>query len=778
MTKEPGRSKPEGLASSPSAMLALGCIGLIASTSPVLAQDRSEPEQRLGGVTVTDTAIDESYNRTETASDKSTAPLLNTPQTISVIPQEVIRDRAARTLADVLRNTPGISFNAGENGFGTSTNNFTLRGFDSSGNVFVDNARDSGSYARDIFNVESVEVVKGAAADNGRGSAGGYVNINTKKPSLDGFVAGDLSFGFDQYDSKSRKRGTIDINQPIGGTAAVRLNAVVEDSGVPGRDLAKNKFWGIAPSVAVGLGTSFRAILSWEHLERDDRPDWGVPGATVRKLVTYNPATAGAPRDAFYGLRSDFDDTTADSILGRLEYDLSSAVTISNQTRWSRIKRASRFTNPTGFTPATLSVPTGTVFYDRVNKSISNITNLSARFDTGGISHNLALGVEFTSEKSNADRLGAAVPAPGSTSLFDPDPIRVGAAPFNATQTARIKVDTLSFYLYDTIEFSEQFQITGGIRGENYEVEIDSLTAAGLPTGAADSFKRDKFSFSGKVGLVFKPVEAGSFYASFGTSTLPPGSYLSNPDISRTGDNAFPGFVPNAKQVRSHNYEIGLKWDFFDGTLSTTAALFRTEKRNVPTLGRTQQELDDGVSAYLAGTHKQIVQGVELGIAGSVTPAWNIFGGVLIMDSKRKISDTLDRLLYFGNTGDRPGEWANVTVDGDRLAFTPNFSATLWTTYRLPFGLTIGGGVQHQGSSYLGRPDDANRVIPNGRFGKLPGYTLFNGMLAYDITENIDVRLNVDNIANKKYAVSTNWPGSRATLGAPRTWLVSAGFRF
>src|SRR5690606_30641285 len=215
---------------SPSAMLALAGIGLMAGASPAMAQQAAPTS--LGSVTVTDTAIDETYQRTEVESDKSTAPLLDTPQTISVIPQEVIRDRGARTLAEVLRNTPGISFDAGENGFGTNSNNFSLRGFDTSGSVFIDNARDSGSYSRDIFNVESVEVVKGAAADNGRGSAGGYVNLNTKKPTLDGFVAGDLSCGFDQYDSKDRKRASLDVNQPLGGTAAIRLNAVVEDSGV------------------------------------------------------------------------------------------------------------------------------------------------------------------------------------------------------------------------------------------------------------------------------------------------------------------------------------------------------------------------------------------------------------------------------------------------------------------------------------------------------------------------------------------------------------------
>lgn len=774
MTFVPSKSRPDNKpmpSASPSALLALGCIGLMAGT-PAHAQSESET-QRLGGVTVTDTAIDDSYNRTESLSPKSTAPLLDTPQTISVIPQEVIRDRGARTLADVLRNTPGISFNAGENGFGTSTNNFSLRGFDTSGSVFVDNARDSGSYGRDIFNVESVEVVKGAAADNGRGSASGYVNINTKKPTLDAFVSGDVSFGFDQYDSQSRKRGSIDVNQPLGGTAAIRLNAVIEDGGVPGRDLAKNKFWGVAPSIGVGLGTDLRAILSWEHIKRDDRPDWGVPGATIRKTLAYSPATAGAPRDAFYGLATDFDDVTSDAVFGRIEYEPFAGFVIANQTRWARVDREARFTTPNGFTAATGQVPTGTVFYDRTNRSLSNLTGVNAQFDTGGISHNLAAGVELTWEKSNAGRPGGAVPAPGSTDLFNPDPHRVGAAPFVLSQLARIKVDTFAIYLYDTIKFGEQFQITGGIRGEDYKVRLNSFDAGGAPIGA-DGFSQTDFSWSGKVGLVFKPSQSGSFYASFGTSTQPPGSYLSNPDISRTGDNAFPGLVEGARPVRSHNYEIGVKWDFFGSALSAAAALFRSEKRNVAVTGRQPGDTADSLQGY----HKQIVEGAELSLSGNITPAWNIFGGVLVMDSKRKISDALIAARALANPGDYTADFPASGLDGDRLAFTPNVSATLWTSYEMSFGLTIGGGVQHVGSSFLGRPDDASRIIPNGRFGKLPSYTLFNALLAYDLTENIDVRLNIDNIANKKYAISTNWPGSRASLGAPRTWLLSAGFRF
>lgn len=754
---------------SPSALLALGFTGLIVSAAPAMAQEQEQPN--LGSVTVTDTAIDDSYNRPESASPKSTAPLIDTPQTVSVIPHEVIRDRGARSLADVLRNTPGISFNAGENGFGTSTNNFSLRGFDTSGSVFVDNARDSGSYARDVFNVESVEVVKGAAADNGRGSAGGYVNINTKRPTLDGFIAGDLSYGFDEYDSRDRKRASIDVNQPIGGTAAIRLNAVIEDSGVPGRALAKNKFWGVAPSIAVGLGTDLRAWLSWEHVEREDRPDWGVPGATIANTFRFSAAAAGAPRDAFYGLTSDFDDATSDAVFGRVEYEPFTGFVISNQTRWSRVDRRARFTAPTGFT-APDTVTSGTWFYDRTNSSVTNLSSVNAKFGTGGVSHSVAAGVELSWERSNALRYGSF--NPGNTSLINPNPTRAVAPAGTPTERARARIETFAIFLNDTISFGDNFQISGGIRGEGYRVDIESRTIAGAPTGAYDSFTQSPFTWGGKIGLNWKPVENASIYASFGTSALPPGSYLSNPDISRTGDNAFPGMVAGAKAVRSHNYEVGAKVDLFDGDLSLTLAGFRGEKRNVPVVGRPAATGTNSLQGY----QKLVVEGVEFGVSGNITSAWNVYGGVLVMDSKRKLSDAMEAALGFGNSGDYSAAFPASGLDGDRLAFTPNFSATLWTSYKLPFGLTIGAGVQHVGSSYLGRPDDALRVIPNGIFGKLPAYTVVNALLSYAVTDNIDLRLNIDNVANENYALTTNWNGTRASLGAPRSFLLSAGFRF
>ncbi|CAD5107967.1 TonB-dependent receptor [Zestomonas carbonaria] len=733
------------------------------------ASDSNKSSVQLGNISVKGQA--DSYKVDHTSSPKNTAPLLDTPQTINVIPEKLYREQGARNLTDVLKNTPGISFEAGENGFSTNSNNFSLRGFDTSGNIFVDGSRDNGSYSRDVFNTEQVEVVKGPAADNGRGGAGGYINLVTKTPGLSEFVSGGVSYGFDDYNSEPRKRGTLDTNQVLNESTAVRFNLMLENSGVAGREEAEKDSWGLAPSVAFGLNTDTRAIFAYEHLEQNDRPDWGVPAAMVHGMKgnsPYSPTTSGADRDNFFGLTSDYDDTTADSFLARFEHDLSDGLTISNQTRWSRVDRQARFTVPTGYTPATQLVNTQTQFYDRVNTTLTNMTNLSAQFATGSIKHSLATGLELTREKSESDRFGTQNRTP--TSIFDPNEDRDGPINLPATQTSDVKVDTVALYVYDTLEFNEQWQLTGGLRLENYKVQIDSETAAGAPIDV-DGYDDTEFTVGGKLGLVYKPAKNGSIYAAYGVSTQPPGSYLSGSDISRTGENAFPGFVEGADPVEIHGYELGTKWDFFDNRLSTAAALFYTEKKDVPITGADTV----GGPVSLKGHGKQIVKGLELSASGKITDAWDVYGGIVFMDSERKHSAYLDQVRKNAN----PADYGDVDrTSGDELAFTPKMTASLWTTYRLPVGLTLGGGLQHSDSSYLGRPDNANRIIPNGKYGKLPSYTIFNAMASYAVTENVDVRLNIENLTDEEYATSSNWAGTRVFLGNPRTYLVSADFRF
>jgi len=766
-----------------SASLALSCVAVSDSASAQPANAIPLDPIDVSGESTGGQAVniegDRSFNVQRASSPKLTSPLLDTPQTVTVIPQVIIQEQGARNLTEVLRNTPGITFDAGENGFGTSTNNFKIRGFDSSGSIFIDGARDSGSYTRDVFNVERVEVFKGAAADNGRGGAGGYVNMVTKTPTLQNFLAGDISYGWDQYNSKDRRRGTIDANYVIAPHTAIRFNGLLEDSGVAGREIAEMNPRGLAPSIAFGLGTAARAIFAYEHVKRKDVPDWGVPGATIPGLVTNirtGGIASGAPRDAFYGLRSDFDHTTSDSFMARFEYDFTKGATISNQTRWARVDRLARYTVPTGFN-APREVTTQGQLYDRVNTSLTNLTNVSAEFYTGPIRHNISTGFEFTSEESNANRYGTIVVPP--TDLFDPNPDRFGGVMPFPTQTNGIKINTIAAYLYDTIHLNRHWEINGGLRAERYTVDFannDALT--GAPIVPLDGYEDRQATLSGRIGLVFKPVENGSIYAAYSVSHQPPGSFLSNPDISRTGDNAFPGFVPGVKPIRADNYEVGVKWDFFNRRLSTAVALFHTVKKNVPITG-----LDAGQAgaATFKGYGEQEVRGIELSIAGALTEHWNIFGGIVFMDSERKQSAYLDEVRRRANPADFVG-WDGQTyccTNGNQLSFTPDVSATLWTTYNIPTTKwTIGGGLQYVTWSWVGRPDDALRTIPNGVFGTMPGYTVFNAMASYAVTKDIVVRFNIDNITDEKYAAATNWNTSRATLGAPRTYRMGASFKF
>lgn len=706
----------------------------------------------------------------DSSSPKQTAPLLDQPQTITVVPQAVIEEQRAFTLQEVLRNTPGISFEAGENGFSGGSNSFMLRGFNASGNIFIDNARDSGLYTRDTFNVDRVEVVKGAAADNGRGGAGGYINMVTKKPVSRSFYTGDVTVGFDPYGTEARKRLSADLNQAINEHSALRLNAMVSDGGVAGRDLARSSGWGIAPSLTFGTGGDFRATVQYEHLNYRDRPDFGVPGATVPGMITYAPSTFGAPRTAFYGLSSDYDNSVYNAFEARLEYDFSPTLRLSNQTRWSRLDRDARFTVPFGFNgPST--VTTQTQYYNRVNDTISNLTNLSATFATGPYEHNLAAGIEFTRELSFANQGGTNNPP--NTNVFYPNPDRSWPVPFLITSTNDISINTLALYAFDTMKISPQWEVTGGVRLEWYDVNIANKTLAGRPATTVDGYSNAYTNLAGRIGVVYKPAPNGSVYAAFSISGQPPGSYLSNPDISREGQNAFPGFVAAASSITNYNYEIGTKWSVFDNRLALTAALFRTVKTGVPIVGFYPG--NPPATAGLQGTEQQVVQGLEVSAAGGITKEWNIFGGLAVMDSRRYHSQYLDAVLRATNPGDY-GDYSST--NGNQLAFTPTFTANLWTTYSFPFGLTIGGGIQHVSSSYLGRPDDALRIIPNGRYGTLPGYTVVNAMLSYELTENVLLQFNVNNIFNTTYPTASNWNGNRAALGTPQSFMLTTAFKF
>jgi outer membrane receptor for monomeric catechols len=269
---------------------------LAAAAAEGQASERTTRPNRRRGQTLEEVTVEGQKYRSEISSPKYTAELVNMPQTVVVIPKTVFHEQAAITLSDVLRNTPGITLLAGEGGGASNTagDSFFMRGFDATNSIFIDGVRDQAAYSRDVFNLDQVEVAKGPSGSyTGRGNASGSVNLVTKTPTDQPLRLMGLSYG-----SNDHVRGTVDFNQPLsetflGGTA-VRLNAMWQDGGVAGRDEVDHDAWGIAPSLAIGLGADTRLALAAQILRQESTPDYGLPSGGTAGTESHD--AAGRPR--------------------------------------------------------------------------------------------------------------------------------------------------------------------------------------------------------------------------------------------------------------------------------------------------------------------------------------------------------------------------------------------------------------------------------------------------------------------------------------------------
>ena len=632
------------------------------------------------------------------------------PQSISIIPREIIEQQAATTLNDVLRNVSGISMAAGEGGGGPAGDNLTLRGFGARNDIFVDGIRDLASYTRDSFNIEQVEVVKGpASAQTGRGSTGGYINLFSKQPQLKTFVHGTVGLGVPSY-----VRGTADLNVGgadlgIGSGAALRVNLLYHDAETPGRDDVETHRIGIAPSLAVGLGTSTRAILSYFRLDQDNVPDYGIPFVpdTNQPLEDYINEPAPVDYDNYYGLlERDYEETTTNIATFALEHDISEHIRVANTTRYGHAKRDSIYSAPRFAAPTGTDINPQTQSRDTIDKIWLNQSNLFAKFETGGLRHDAIAGFEISKERSRNQLRSVSTGDP--TDLFDPDPGRPwdGVIVDLPGEIVRAKTKTIAAYAFDTIHFSEQFLATGGLRWEKNKSEFNpapsQITAAVQPISRNDSY------LTWRAGLTYKPIPSLSLYAGAGTSINP-----SIENLTQTTPNESLGDLAPEK---SRTFEIGAKWDGFGGRLLLTTALFRTDKTNARTpteVGAAQQVLEG----------KQRVDGFEFGATGRITDRWQVIGSYTYLDSEVRES--------------------NIPTDvGNRLGNVPKHSGTLWTLYHLPQGIEIGGGVRYVSSRYTNTTN----------LRRVDDYMVADATLGYDISKSMTLRVNAFNIFDKRYA--------------------------
>lgn len=486
------------------------------------------------------------------ASPSFTRPVLDTPQTIAIVPREVIEAQGATTLRDVLRNVPGITYQAGEGGGGLPGDTLTMRGFSATGDIFVDGVRDSGAYSRDAFNLEQVEVVKGPASTyGGRGTTGGSINLVTKTPHLEGAHSVAISGG-----SARAGRATLDLNQPVGRGAAARLTAMASGAGVPGRNVVENRSWAITPSIAVGLQSRTRATLSYQHLEQDNVPDYGLPWAAFE-------AAPAVDQSNFYGLEDyDFEDIRNDTATLRISHSLTGAMSLRNLARYAETRRDSAITAPR---PPNRQLQQRTMSHE----TLANQTSFDAAFKVGRTRHTVVAGLDVAREATD-NRNRAQTANQPQTNLLAPDPEErpFGPMPENTGAPSAARTSTLGAYVFDTVALTDAFELTGGLRWDRSRVDYESTS---LPSGVVTALSRSDRFVSWRAGAIYKPRPEGSLYAGASTSFNPSAdASAAGPGLSEN-----PNAVNNAglEPERSRNYEVGAKWELFGSRLLAGAAL-------------------------------------------------------------------------------------------------------------------------------------------------------------------------------------------------------------
>lgn len=710
-------------------LTAVGLASLMGATA-------SAQEGGLQLPTIDVTGDQGGYQATQQSITRLPTPLRDTPQTVNVVPQQVIQDQKATTMEEALRNIPGITFSAGEGG--QQGDAPFIRGQTARGDIFRDGIRDPGWYTRDLFPVERVEVYKGPSAFAfGRGATGGAINNVSKLPTGATFnevtLTGSSAGGARVDADASGKKGN------IGG----RIVAMYQDYDTADRDNVWARRWGVAPSVSADLTDRDKVTLSYIYQGEESVPDYGHPWlpAPVYSAGTGAMTNAGyngngsavtpvpVPRSNFYGFAGgplrDLVETTTHILTGKLEHNFDNGVTVSNATRYISVDRMARPTAPRTLNTAggSSTIPAGypvdlmsigRQHFETLtdNSMIVNQTDMVAKFDTGGFKHSLVAGVELAQENRDQSRwnlcyaaAGGSTPAGGPvcrTSLISPDPNASAGSYFAQTAPNTTKQNTVAVYASDQVKLNQYFELLGAMRYDVFRTEYIS---------GATTLERSDNLLSYRFGGVYHPVPNASLYVSYGNSYNPSaelGTLGPDPDDTNSV------LLDPEKNV---TYEAGIKWDILGGRLSLTGAVFRTDKTNMRV---PADPLTGNNTIVLDGLAR--VDGIELGAAGKLTDKWNISVGYSYLDSELVETTNLNQL-------------------GRQLPNTPPHNFTLWSTYDVTDQLIVGGGAFYQ--------DKAFANAQNTQY--VPDYWRFDAMASYKINSKMTLQLNVYNLTDEFY---------------------------
>ncbi|WP_076592838.1 TonB-dependent receptor [Herminiimonas arsenitoxidans] len=613
----------------------------LAMQSSAFAQT-AQSDTTLPAVTVQGSS-ETNYNvTTATSATKIDAPLRDIPQTINVVPQELMRDKAVRSMEDAVKSVPGIGLSHGDG----QRDQVTIRGFSAIGDQFVDGVRDDALYFRDMSNVEQVEVVKGPASVlYGRGSSGGLINRVTKKPGM------DKNEAMLQVGSWNQHRGEFDLarNYEESGVA-FRMTGAVEraDSYRDQQFLAREAF---APSLLLKLGDNTKLLLQAEYLHDKRVTDFGIP--------SYQGLPVNVAPSTYYGAANgrdnDYSEAKVSSAGFTLDHRFNNEWSIRNTFRYYEYSLNRYNTNVTAVNEATQTATLSRGNVQRDESGYFNQTELMQKVTVAGMQHQMLYGMEIGQQNKNQRFLTQN--NIGTVNLFNPVnpvvPFTV-TAPTSTTDNKGI-LTTASVYVQDLVTLSEKWKALAGIRYDSFRQETKDHIGT-------NNLNRTDTAWSPRVGLVYQPNTTQSYYASVSKSFQP-----SAETFALAANNA------QLAPEETTSKEVGAKFDLFNGRASATASLFRLERSNI--------KMTNGVTATLIPVGKQRTDGIELTFTGDLSGGWQIWSGYAYLDA---------------TVTDSP----NIAFQGKRATLTPEHSANIWLTKALGNGFSAGGGVNYVGNRF------------------------------------------------------------------------------
>ncbi len=693
--------------------------------NPAFADDGAEDE--AGTIIVTGQV--DGYRTIETTSGtKTNTPILDVPQSISVITAEQIADQQIRSVADLVRYIPGVSSGQGEG----NRDQITLRGNNTTADFFVDGLRDDVQYFRSFYNIDRVEVHKGAnAMVFGRGGGGGVINRITKGAIADrNLYAGTVSL-----DTFGSYYAAADVNVAF-GSAALRVNGFYEDLNSH-RDAFKGERYAVNPTIGAEFGGT-RLELGYEYVRDSRVADRGIPAAFAGTI----PSPAGPAkglRDTFFGKRNFNDsDFEAHVLRFRSKTSLTGNLTFTTQALYGDYDKSySNVFAATAIGGTAVAPTVGIEAYIDPTKRKTYVgqANIEWHVSTGPFDHVILFGGEMTGQNSRNERING---------FFDPavlssanrrrtvaltDPLIVPAVFFvsgptgNSNRKIRSDLDQVSAYLQDQISLGDSFDLIGGLRYDRYENDIINVFTNATVARVDDLW-------SPRVGLVYKPGTAASVYVSYSKSYLPQG-----------GDQFVTFDATNAalKPETFDNYEIGAKWNI-KPDLTLTVAAYRLDRGNTRATGPTP--------GTIVQTGKQRSSGFELGLAGRITPRWMTSLGYAY--TKAEIRET-----------------TMAAPAGRRVGQVPRNQISLWNRYDATDRLGVGVGLYYQSRQFT---SISNTTV-------LPAYTRLDAALFYKLTDTIEAQVNIENLTGKTYfPVAHN--DNNISTGAPTNarFTISAKF--